>query len=185
MTEDAPQKRNKEEKKNYTDKINKRGIINNLTGELAFLPPATFKDGRTSFTIQKKLEHFPFTVKRYLSFKHQCTIYSPIFLGQKYIPWIILPDSTGQGVKWPRRLRRWPAADTKTDRFLKQNRHLRQLPAQLQRPRPANVNITFICTFSNNFFYIQIGSKIVLRGLQLHQDLQNIHKQLSRSSCDI
>lgn len=98
----TPKKRNKEEKKTIQTK--KRGIINNLTGEFAFLRPATFKDGRTSLTIQKKLEHFPFTVKRYLSFKHQCTIYSPIFLGQKY------SMNYSSGLNWPRRetgLSRW------------------------------------------------------------------------------
>lgn len=84
-------------RKNYTDIKKKKAIFNNLTGELAFLRPATFKDGCTSFTIQKKLEHFPFTVKRYLSFKHQCTIYRPIFLGQNY------SMNYSSGLNWPRR----------------------------------------------------------------------------------
>lgn len=97
MTEDAPQKKEQRGEKTIDNLKKKRGIINNLTGEFAFLRPATFKDGRTSFTIQKKLEHFPFTVKRYLSFKHQCTIYRPIFLGQKY------SMNYSSGLNWPRR----------------------------------------------------------------------------------
>lgn len=156
-----PKRRNKEEKKIYRQK--KGEIINNLTGEFVFLRPATVKDGRTSFTIQKKLEHFPFTVKRYLSFKHQCTIYWPISLGQKY------SMTFSSGLTWPRRemasvAEPLAAADTKRDRFLKQNRHLRQVPAPLQSPRPANVNITFICTFWITSFTFRSGVKLCCGG---------------------
>lgn len=53
---------------------------------VCFLERPTFKDGHSSFTVQKRLEHFPFTVKHYLAFKHQYAIYSPILLGQKHFP---------------------------------------------------------------------------------------------------
>lgn len=61
-------KKKRRGERNYADK-KKTPIINMLTGGSGLvrvcLEHPTFKDGCTSFTIQKKLEHFPFTLKHF------------------------------------------------------------------------------------------------------------------------
>lgn len=61
--------------RNYADKKNKKS--HQYSHWWVYLRLPTFKDGRTSFAIQKKLEHFPFTVKHdHLSINIQFTVQS-------------------------------------------------------------------------------------------------------------
>lgn len=74
MTEAAPKNRNREEKETMQTKNKKN---HQYSHRWVCLRLPTFKDGRTSFAIQKKLEHFPFTVKHdHLSINIQFTVQS-------------------------------------------------------------------------------------------------------------
>ena len=112
------------------------------------------RDGHTSFTVQKSLEHFPVTVKHYLSFKRRYTIYNWVrntVTSTSYssrLNCFCATVTNGQRLKRPSRAPRlscWllTAVDINSERFLKQNRRLH---TSTLLNWPAIVNIPFICT---------------------------------------